>query len=897
MPSRQRSTAVRLAHTHAQLDRQLTRWASCDVLPWSAWLERMAGLARHGALKGLRRMAPAEEWLAWRAAAIEASEGAGLLMPASLADALRQSAARVRDGALRWSGSPTGESALLARALEIMARTCRQRGAILGDDWVPVLREAQASAAPLLFTGFDEMGEALRQRLRELGAMFDDADDADDTYDAGDAAKAPERRSERVVAASDRFDELRRAAQWSRALLERDPASRLIVIVPRLAQCRAMAVQAFDHELNGAQLLEGADASARFAIEGGVPLCDYPMVGAALGMLALASGGLEFAELAALLRSGFMGGGAASVRAALELRLRDRNVLSADLPQLLALARSANLEGSDDLLAMLTAVSMAAPAGAGLRQGMDQWARAFAAQLALWQWPGLQSLDSGEQQQRERFESVLGELAALGPAGGAMGAGRAVELLRSMASRTQFEPATDDAAVTISAQCGDPLVHYDGIWVSGLNAEHWPAAVQADPFIPVAVQRAARMAGASAEGQLAQAQERMESWRRRARELVFSWPCADEDVRLQPCSLLPRPSDDAADTATRTQANAGTAAPHELAPPAPLADALVKALRAGARLEPRSQQRAHAWPAERSLPRGTRALDLQAACPFRALAELRLDAAPLPEPRPGLDLRERGRLLHGALERVWRQLDNSQALRACDDSALRSLAVRATAQAMAEVLVARVIPLPPALQANESERTANLIVALLSQEKARADFRIDELEVSSLHTVAGAQIRVRMDRVDRLADGRRTVIDYKSGAPQAFPGGEERPEHVQLLIYAALVGEPLAGVASVHLRPTEIRWRGAAAEGGVFPALNTRRAAALPWGEVLPYAQRTVDRLVHGFLRGDAQVLPGPKACERCHLAGLCRIDSARLALEETGAETDVAEPVDADHE
>jgi ATP-dependent helicase/nuclease subunit B len=496
VPSRQRAAAIRLAHTHAQLGKQLTHWRSCDVLPWSAWLERMAAGARHGALKGLRRLSPGEEWLAWRSAAVEASEDANLLMPASLADALRQSASRVRDGALRWAGSPTSESALFDRVMTLMVRSCQQRAATLSDDWTLPLRDVPASPVPLLFAGFEEMGQALKQRLCALGAAFDEAAECTAETVAG-------QNTETVVAASDRFDELRLAAQWSREQLEREPAARLLIIVPRLGQSRAMVVQAFDHALNAAELLDGAASGARFVIEGGVPLGDYPLVDAALSLLALGNGGLEFPQLAALLRGSFLGGGAPSARAALELRLRDRNVLSADIPQLLAVVRSAKSEAYDELAATLTAVLLIAPHEMPVRQSADLWARYFAAQLALWHWPGAQALASAEQQQRERFEALLGELAALGPVSGPLSAAGAVELLRSMASRTLFESASDDAAVTISAQCGDPLVHYDGIWVTGLNAEHWPAPAQADPFIPVAVQRAAHMAGASAAGQLA----------------------------------------------------------------------------------------------------------------------------------------------------------------------------------------------------------------------------------------------------------------------------------------------------------------------------------------------------------------------------------------------------------
>ncbi len=55
-------------------------------------------------------------------------------------------------------------------------------------------------------------------------------------------------------------------------------------------------------------------------------------------------------------------------------------------------------------------------------------------------------------------------------------------------------------------------------------------------------------------------------------------------------------------------------------------------------------------------------LQLQALCPFKAVAELRLGAVAVPEPVPGLDRFERGQLLHRALELVFAQLKDSREL-------------------------------------------------------------------------------------------------------------------------------------------------------------------------------------------------------------------------------------------
>jgi ATP-dependent helicase/nuclease subunit B len=854
-PSRQRAVAIRLAHTRSRLQAGSTAWSSCDVLPFGAWLEREASQARHGALRGLRRLGAAEEWLLWREAALLACEGNELLQPASLAEALRRSAALVRDHGLAWPGAPTSEAQVLGRARRHAERRCAELGAYSALDWSLILRGAPRSRGPLFFAGCDSFGAALRERLVELGATFAPPD----PVEPGPAAATVIAR-----ACADATDELRRAAQWCRAELQRDPAARLLVVVPQLAQRRAAAMLAFEHEL-------GAPA---FVIEGGQALDEYPVVSAALTLLRLCGGPLEFQELAALLRSPYIGCGSIPQRAALELALRERNVHAADLVLLGALARGPR-GGGEALAAALDGVAPRVAMPRGQRASAAEWARRFAAGLDAGGWPGAAPLGSEEQQQCERLRALLGELALVGAGGaGQLEHGAAVELLAAMARRTAFEAASGDVPVTLTATLDDPLVRYAGIWVAGLGAEHWPAPPRPDPFVPIAVQRAAGLLQASPQGQLESAQRAMRAWRRCAKQLVLSWPESDGDVELQPSGLVARPR--------------GRDEPRTVPPV--LADPLYTAVRAAAVREPRAAEPARAWPRERPLPGGTRALQLQSLCPFRAVAELRLGAAAVSEPVPGLDYRERGQLLHRALQLVWTELGGSGALRAmaANPLALMQRVAAATAQALRERLGLRLQPLAAPLVHNELERTERLIHALLQQDLERADtneFQVVRLEEPQQAELAGVPLRLRMDRVDRLDDGRVVVIDYKSGAAESFRPLAARPRQAQLLAYALLAEGDVAAVAAVHLNAGEVRWRGAAAQATLLPRLAKPRGPTAPWPELLAHWRAVIDALALGFAAGAAAVQPQPGACRLCHLGALCRVDATRHAAVDPDAE------------
>jgi RecB family exonuclease len=200
-------------------------------------------------------------------------------------------------------------------------------------------------------------------------------------------------------------------------------------------------------------------------------------------------------------------------------------------------------------------------------------------------------------------------------------------------------------------------------------------------------------------------------------------------------------------------------------------------------------------------------------------------------------------------------------------------------RALAARLARRALPLAAALVENEQRRLEALILALLKQDLARAaaaEFTVSQLEMTQDGELGGLPIRVRMDRLDRLEDGRLIILDYKSGAPQIFRPLDERPRQAQLLAYALLAPAPPAGIAAVHLRAGQIRWCGATADPALLPALKPSRAASAPWPELLAHWRRVIDALAGEFAAGVAAVQPLAGACRECHLPGLCRIAPAR---------------------
>jgi probable DNA repair protein len=442
-----------------------------------------------------------------------------------------------------------------------------------------------------------------------------------------------------------------------------------------------------------------------------------------------------------------------------------------------------------------------------------------------------------------------------------------------MAQRIAFEPASDDVPVTVTASLDDPIVHYDGIWVAGLSAEVWPPAAQPDPLLPLMLQRDAGLAEATAAGQLRLAMQRMQLWRRRGRRCVWSWSRSEAELARDRSPLLSEPAPAMPEAATDLRSFELQAWLVAQAPP----------------LELWRDASGPAWPPEQSLRGGIRLLELQSLCPFRAFAELRLRARPLPEPLPGIDPRVRGQMLHLALEQFWRATGDSATLHQLGHDATLAL-TRRCVQSAIEQLAAR-LPgvIDPALLRRERSRAERLIGQLTDWELARDAFQTLALESKRHCQIAGATLQLRLDRVDRLGDGRLVVIDYKTGAAHKFDAFAERLPQPQLPAYAMAAGDEVAAVIGVYLgregvkrrgladRPERVRGRGI----GVVPGGESA------WPPLLQQWREQLQRLVREFLGGYAAVQPQLGACEYCHLQMLCRVDARVLAAAAVAASDD----------
>jgi probable DNA repair protein len=403
------------------------------------------------------------------------------------------------------------------------------------------------------------------------------------------------------------------------------------------------------------------------------------------------------------------------------------------------------------------------------------------------------------------------------------------------------------------------VVQYDAVWVGGLNAESFPRSVAPDPFVPLAAQIAAGWPAASAAGRLEEARALVAAWRAAGAELVLSAPARDGDIELLPSPLLEEWWS-VAEPAAEERGSVWLPA---------------RLHRARRTVEWRDDAGV-VWIPGVPLPSGTRSLELQNKCPFRAYAELRLGSVELDVPEPGIAPDARGQLLHAVLQKLWDRLGDSRALTSLSPEALDELLSTCIDGAVSELVAHGEEPLAGPALARERRRTAKLVRKLLELERSRAPFRVQRTEYGSRLRLGDQELKLRIDRLDALESGGIAILDYKSGRRVSADWYGERPSHPQLLAYLAAVGEGVVAMATINVTAREVRFDGISATEKLLPRVagvkGPEGRSEDAWHLRVREWRAVAERLARDFAAGRAAVDPLPRACDYCHVASVCRV-------------------------
>jgi probable DNA repair protein len=826
--------------TNAFHDRQRelgrSAWRRPDILPFDAFLERAwREWLWRGADTTLTLLQPLQEQLLWEKVIRDSPAGDSLLQIPETARSAKHAWQLVHAYRLPMDGR--FEASDDCSAFRGWSREFEKR--CFANHWLERARLADFVAAridaeeipkpaALYRAGFDELTPQQSDCFRALGNPVE-------IEIPGTEPRLERRRL------PDATEEIRRAAQWARGLLQRDPEAQIAIIVPKLGQQRPKVERIFQAVLNPSGDFDDTERS--FHVSLGPALDDYPLVHAALLILEFGLAGLTLPRAGMLLRSPFLAGAEPewSKRALLDAKLRRKGIWELGVSNLRNAA-----ENCARLHASLGRFEKALEKLSGERRP-SEWAGQFSKLLEALGWPGDRSLNRREFQVLREWRKLLSDFAALDLVVPLMTFDTAFWGLRGAAASTAFQVENEDANVQIMGMFEASGLRFDHLWIMGLDDETLPAPANPNPFVPLALQQERGLPHSSAERELAFAKDLLQRLLASAPNVVLSYPEQDGDRVLVPSPLIEG----------EWQWPSSARSPSE---------DWIAQMRARVQFETLSDELAPPVVAASTQPGGTSLFKDMAACPFRAFAKHRLGARPLEGGTLGLSYADHGTGVHKALELIWTEIGSHARLASTDASDLRALVTRSVAAAMTS--------LPARLGRNlERRRLEKLLMEWLEIEKTRDPFVARKPEQERLVTIAGLQVRTRADRVDELPDGREIILDYKTGQIKSNAWDTDRPDEPQLPLYCASSDRPAGGAAIVVIRTGELAFRGLTDAGIRLPEMKAMRMSEpVAFGQQVVAWKQALERLAENFQTGRAEVDPKEHACDNCGLWALCRI-------------------------
>ncbi len=832
-------------------------WPAAAIFPWSAWLHHLWQQCTWLEENAPTLLNPLQEQAIWQG--IIAASSVKIESPLALRPLAKLAAEawelvhawRLEHSLTSAADSTQDVQHFMAWANDF-ASQCQKKSWLSGAQVPKMLAErlpACRHVLPerLLLVGFDELTPQqmfVCESLQQCGVVVEMI-----------PLERSAARSASRLALADARREDEACARWARAVLDVHPNWRIGIVAPDLAARRQRLARLLDAQLQPEALLPAAVSERRaWNMSLGTALLDFPLVQASLRLLALDPQCVMMEEISGLLLSPFVRGVAAErqARAMLDARLRAQGHAYLSLAALISHAEHNACAEFARVLRSVHSRRKTAPA----KQLPSAWLADVLATLQDAGW-AQEELHSADFQLRTAWLDALHSLNTLDDVLGEVPRASALDWMRQIAAQTLFQPEADAAAPVQVCGVIEALgQQFDAVWLLGMHEAAWPEMARPHPLLPIHLQVKHDMPHASPAREIAYAQRISEVLLAlgQSSPTIVSYPMQDGEMDLAISPLFAQ-----LPVITLEQIKQST-----LPMPLHWVD----------RVCGMEQLDDTCAPAVRTsrVRGGARVLELQSDCPFRAFAELRLSADVPEDTEFAADERQRGSLLHRSMERLWQGLQTQAQLLALSEQALRQQVYTAVQQAMTEAAQARPSLWPRRLQDTEIERLTALVLAWLAIETTRPSFCVADTEKKQAIEVGRLELEVKIDRIDRLADGSLMVLDYKTGAVSTSMWADEqgRPPAPQLPLYAAYLAQ-VSAMAFAQVRTGDVKLVGHAATDKAGLQIQP------DWPERLNDYRQTLDKLAEQFAQGYAAVDPRKAdVCRRCAQSLLCRVHEAR---------------------
>ncbi len=630
----------------------------------------------------------------------------------------------------------------------------------------------------------------------------------------------------KVFAAKDNKEEYQQLMAWLNLKIDKGE-QRIGVVVPNLEQESRTLQRILQHHFN----------PTLFNISLGQALSEYPLVAHALCWLNIGSTALDYHQASLLLQSPYIGS-AKEEFIARSHYLQDSTLMQNQKFSLESLITDLNTPVPK--LATLLRQIIPYPEKAS----PQEWICLFQERLNSIGFPGDYGLDSENYQCFNRFSSVFDEFRQLSLITTTLNIQEAIEAFTHLTDNTIFQAQKKNAPIHISGLLEASGCEFDSLWVMGLTDQCLPQKTRLSAFIPPQIQRELLMPHSVPARELQFAQQTLQRLQRGSTETIFSYSRLQGDTPNLACSLI-------------------TNFPN-FAPLPSIFEPVVQSF-----LIEREEIYTVPLRSEEQVSGGTALLANQAKCPFKAFAEHRLKAKPTSYTTEGLDNKEKGQIIHKVMELLWQTLLNQEKLFHISPKALDLLIEKVIHTALSPIKQLQRESFSNLIEEVEYTRLKRLVLASLEWEKKRPPFSIAAIEQSYSINLAGLDFKVRVDRLDQVAD-KKWVIDYKSSFPSNKPWNEDRPKEPQLLLYA-LLDDQINTLLLMQLKAGKTACSGLSAEKLDLSGVTSLKKDET-WEEYRNTWQQQLTLLASEFQQGHSMPQPvNSLVCQQCDFQNLCR--------------------------
>jgi len=674
---------------------------------------------------------------------------------------------------------------------------------------------------------------------------------------------------------NNKTEEAIQCSRWIRAHYQ--PEMKIGIVVLDMQSYRSLLNRELLAELTPISIFPWVEKERPFNISLGTPLAEEPMISVALQMLSAQNNAVPLRVFTSVIKSPFFSSGQMESVLAheLEIKLLKNNIVTVFLPQV---EKYFEADNSETLVGLIRKWKLFIEKQ-NEKQMSGEWGVEISKFLKSIGWPKADNtLTSKEYQIYESWKECLDKLASLDSILGKLTLPQATETLTDIVQKHLFQMKTSDSPIQAVGLLESSGMEFDHLWVMGCHAEILPALPSPNPFLPVEIRKQYNLPHSTAQRELQFAENSLRRLIASTPNIIFSHPAMDKTIELKISPLLLPFKETAQDDPQEIPASESHRLKDQVFLEEPL-QVFEETI-----LLPATQQEKSFYE-EKGPGGGYGVIKDQAECPFRSFANHRLHTHTVEFPELDFDHRERGIIIHQALEIFWKETRSLTSLLSLAKKNRLKERIESAAKKALKQHQSRFLKQTRFYQL-EQERIVDLIHQWLRLEMERTDFEVINQEENTFLTISGIRLFLRIDRIDKTHDGKILLIDYKTGNIQTGDWFGQRIKEPQLPLYA-FQQSPNA-ILFAQVQKGSLKLIGAidpaVADTGLTP-INFKKITKLTkctdWDELLDYWRKKLIDHADQFLAGQTEAAPlkGSLTCRNCGLQTLCRVQEMQTVI------------------